>query len=298
VRAAELINQQHQHAFLAPDNEVSASSATDQLFAHEWQDPQTIDLDTVDTAAPNMVRTPLPAPNSVTETSELEIIRSSEPAQADRAKSGLGALLAEANHAAQSVRTNAAAEPVAGASNSESAQPPQPVADAAPAASSSAIPRSRTEALPMVTIDIDRLLQATFTPTQFGKLALTNPALDQHRRHTLLDVEAGKSLGAVIDEGTRPAAAILSSFRYCLDRGYIDSADSVVPLTADLLLGRMEIDQYLLQRRRLTGDQLRDLVEIARNEAVKLSQVLVRCGYLTSGDLETLEREQKRFAFK
>jgi hypothetical protein len=60
----------------------------------------------------------------------------------------------------------------------------------------------------------------------------------------------------------------------------------------------MEIDQYLLQRRRLTGDQLRDLVEIARNEAVKLAQVLVRCGYLTSGDLETLEREQKRFAFK
>ncbi|HEY9719146.1 MAG TPA: DUF4388 domain-containing protein [Trichormus sp.] len=158
--------------------------------------------------------------------------------------------------------------------------------------------RERTEALPMVTIDIDRLLQATFTPTQFGKLALTNPALDQLRRQTLLDVEAGKTLKSVIAEGARPAAAILNSYRYCLDRGYIENNDPVVSMTTELLLGRMELDQYLLQRRRLTGDQLRDLVEISRKEGVKLTQVLVRSGYLTVGDLDTLEREQKRFAFK
>ena len=35
--------------------------------------------------------------------------------------------------------------------------------------------RARTEAMPMVTIDIERLLAATFSPTQFGKLALKNP---------------------------------------------------------------------------------------------------------------------------
>jgi len=71
-----------------------------------------------------------------------------------------------------------------------------------------------------------------------------------------------------------------------------------VPLTVDLLLGRMEIDQYLLQRRRLNGDQLRDLIELSRKEGVKLPQMLVRSGYLTSGDLATLEREQLRFALK
>jgi len=177
---------------------------------------------------------------------------------------------------------------------------PRTTADSAPPGtpSTKAGKRERTEALPMVTIDIDRLLHATFTPTQFGKLALTNPALDQLRRQTLLDVEAGKTLNSVIAEGTRQAAAILNSYRYCLDRGYIENSDPVVSMTTELLLGRMELDQYLLQRRRLTGDQLRDLVEISRNEGVKLTQVLVRSGYLTIGDLDTLEREQKRFAFK
>jgi hypothetical protein len=72
----------------------------------------------------------------------------------------------------------------------------------------------------------------------------------------------------------------------------------VIPLTADLLLGRMEIDQYLLQRRRITGDELRDLIRVAREEGVKLTQLLVKSGYLTEADLETLGREQKRFAFK
>jgi hypothetical protein len=60
----------------------------------------------------------------------------------------------------------------------------------------------------------------------------------------------------------------------------------------------MEIDQYLLQRRRIRGDQLRDLIEVARKEGVKLTFVLVRSGYLTKGDLDTLEREQTRFALR
>jgi hypothetical protein len=157
---------------------------------------------------------------------------------------------------------------------------------------------SRTVSLPLVALDIERLLQATFTATQFGKLALGNPSLDSHRRQTLLDAEQGKPLANSLDDGSRPAATVLSSYRYCLDRGYIETHDPVIPLTADLLLGRMEIDQYLLQRRRITGDQLRDLIKIARQEGLKLPQLLMRSGFLTEGDIETLDREQKRFAFK
>lgn len=175
---------------------------------------------------------------------------------------------------------------------------PPPSASSSETGANSDVGRSRTEALPMVTIDIERLLSATFTPTQFGKLALKNPSLDPFRRQTLLDVEAGRMLSLAIVDGSRPSAAVLNSYRYCLDRGYIETSDQVVPLTIDLLLGRLEIDQYLLQRRRITGDQLRDLIEISRKEGVKLTFVLVRSGYLTAADLERLEREQMRFALK
>lgn len=157
---------------------------------------------------------------------------------------------------------------------------------------------AKTQAMPLVAFDIERLLQTTFFATQFGKLALGNPSLDPHRRQTLLDAEYGKTLAGAIDEGNRLPSAVLSSYRYCLDRGYIETHDPVIPLTADLLLGRMEIDQYLLQRRRITGDELRDLMKTAREEGIKLTQILVRSGYLTEADMETLGREQKRFAYK
>lgn len=157
----------------------------------------------------------------------------------------------------------------------------------------------RTDALPLVTIDIERLLQATFSATQFGKLALTNPSLDEKLRQTLNDVESGKTLLLVVTENDgRAPASVLSTYRYCLARGYIATSDPVIPLTADLLLGRMEIDQYLLQRRRINGDELRDLLEIEKTEGVKLTDLLVRGGYLTAGDLERLISEQKRFALK
>ncbi|HEY9682024.1 MAG TPA: DUF4388 domain-containing protein [Oculatellaceae cyanobacterium] len=157
---------------------------------------------------------------------------------------------------------------------------------------------AKTQAMPLVAFDIERLLQTTFFATQFGKLALGNPSLDPHRRQTLLDAEYGKTLAGAIEEGNRLPSAVLSSYRYCLDRGYIETHDPVIPLTADLLLGRMEIDQYLLQRRRITGDELRDLMKTAREEGIKLTQILVRSGYLTEADMETLGREQKRFAYK
>jgi hypothetical protein len=157
---------------------------------------------------------------------------------------------------------------------------------------------SRTAALPLVALDIERLLRASFSATQFGRASLGNPSLDAQRRQTVLDAEYGMSLLASIDEATRSPASILASCKYCLDRGYITTTDQVLPLTVDLLLGRMEIDQYLLQRRRISGDQLHDLINIANQEGIKLTQLLVKGGFLTEGDIETLSREQKRFAFK
>ncbi|CAN5608954.1 hypothetical protein BH10CYA1_BH10CYA1_12260 [soil metagenome] len=158
--------------------------------------------------------------------------------------------------------------------------------------------RLKTASLPLVSMDIERLLLATFKQTQFGKLALTNPSLDHLRRQTLIDVEAGKTLTVVMGEGNRPPAAVLSSYRYCLDRGYIESADPVVSLTADLLLGRVELDQYLLQRRRITGDELRELTGLAKKQGESLSELFLQNGYVTEEDIDTLRREQKRFAFK
>jgi hypothetical protein len=154
----------------------------------------------------------------------------------------------------------------------------------------------KTEAMPIITIDIERLLQGMFSTTQFGKAALSNPALDIHLRQTLLDVEAGKSVLLALNTANRSAASVLSTFRFCLARGYISSFDHVIPLTADLLLGRMELDQYLLQRRRINGDELRDLIEVEKQKGIKLTELLLRHGHLTLGDLERLTIEQKRFA--
>ncbi|HEY9676587.1 MAG TPA: DUF4388 domain-containing protein [Drouetiella sp.] len=158
--------------------------------------------------------------------------------------------------------------------------------------------RLKTASLPLVSMDIERLLQATFKQTQFGKLALTNPSLDHLRRQTLLDVDSGKTLHQVLSDGNRPPTAVLSSYRYCLDRGFIESGDPVVSLTADLLLGRVELDQYLLQRRRITGDELRELNAQAKRQGESLKNLFLRNGYVTAEDVETLAREQKRFAFK
>lgn len=157
---------------------------------------------------------------------------------------------------------------------------------------------SRTAALPLVALDIERLLRATFSITPFGRASLGNPSFDAQKRQTILDAEYGVSLLSSIDEGTRSPASILAACKYCLDRGYIATNDQVLPVTVDLLLGRMEIDQYLLQRRRISGDQLHDLINIANSEGIKLTQLLVKGGFLTEGDIETLSREQRRFAFK
>jgi hypothetical protein len=161
-----------------------------------------------------------------------------------------------------------------------------------------ALTNRRTTVLPIISIDIERLMKATFTISQFGFLALKNPALDEAIRTALKKVEDGKTLEAVVGEGTRSPSAVLSTYRYCLERGYIANPDSVLPLTADLLLRRTELDQYLLQRRRVTSEVLRDLTEEARVEGTPLSDMLVKTGYLSQEDLDTVTREQLRFALR
>lgn len=157
-------------------------------------------------------------------------------------------------------------------------------------------PTQRTTVLPIISIDMERLMKAAFTITEFGFLALKNPALDEQIRQLLLKVEAGDSIETVVEQSQRVPSALLSTYRYCLDRGYVANPDPVLQMTADLLLGRVELDQYLLQRRRVTGEELRDLSEAARADGVKLTQMLVQKGFLSQEDLENVSREQLRFA--
>jgi len=154
----------------------------------------------------------------------------------------------------------------------------------------------RTTVLPIVSIDIERLMKASFSISEFGFLALKNPMLDETIRHILLKAEGGSSVDDVVNEANKHPAAVLSTYRYCLERGYINNPDSVLPLTADLLLGRTEIEQYLVQRRRITGEQLRDLVMQARTLGVKLPEMLVKSGFLAQEDLDAVVAQHKRFS--
>ncbi len=154
----------------------------------------------------------------------------------------------------------------------------------------------KTDPLPLVAIDIERLLNSSFNITKIGTLALTNPSLDQVLQQVLLDVERGKSMMLVMTDSSRSDAAVLATYKYSLDRGYIEHSDLVMALTIDLLLGRMKLEQYLLQRRRITGDQLRDLMAISERQGISLEKLLVAAGYVLPHDMERLRQEQDRFA--
>lgn len=153
----------------------------------------------------------------------------------------------------------------------------------------------RTDPLPLVAIDIERLFQTNFHVSPFGQLALTNDALDEELRSLLADFKQGKTFIAVATQPGRHAGQVLHTCKYSLERGYLDPPDAVASLTADLLLGRVEIEQYLLQRRRMTGDELRDLVDLARQKGVKLVELLVKIGFMTQSDWERLTAEKDRF---
>lgn len=154
----------------------------------------------------------------------------------------------------------------------------------------------RTDPLPLVSIDIERLLNSTFLLTDIGTLALSNPSLDQLVQSVLLDVERGKSLLLVLTDSNRSDSAMLATYKYCLDKGFIEHSDIVMGLTVDLLLGRLELVQYLLQRRRITGDQLRDLSAIATKQGINIEKLLVAAGYVLPNDMERLLAEKKRFS--
>ncbi len=189
-------------------------------------------------------------------------------------------------------------QPAAGATAAESKRQPGQPAQPAAAQAESPLLTQRTTVLPIISIDIERLMKATFTITEFGFLALKNPALDDQIRQVLLKVEAEQSLEVVVQAAPRSPAATLSTYRYCLDRGYITNPDPVLQITADLLLIRMELDQYLLQRRRVTGEELRDLSDAARADGIKLTQMLILNGFLSQEDLDNVNREQQRFAMR
>ncbi|MBX3137849.1 DUF4388 domain-containing protein [Candidatus Obscuribacterales bacterium] len=153
----------------------------------------------------------------------------------------------------------------------------------------------RTDPLPLVSIDIERLLVSTFQITNIGSIALTNSQLDELLKQVLLDAERGKTLLLVLTDSNRSESAVLASYRYCLDRGYIEHTDPVMSLTVDLLLGRLELEQYLLQRRRITGDQLRDMVAISNRQGISLDKLLVAAGYMLPIDMERVNKERERF---
>lgn len=154
----------------------------------------------------------------------------------------------------------------------------------------------RTDPLPLVAIDIERLFQTTFKVSPFGQLALNNEALDADLRALLGDYKIGKTLiTAAFADGRVPGQS-LHSTKYLLERGHIDPPDQVISLTADLLLGRIELEQYLLQRRRISGDELRDLQTFARQKGIKLSELLVKMGFMTQSDWDRLQKEKELFA--
>ncbi len=156
----------------------------------------------------------------------------------------------------------------------------------------------RTDPLPLVAIDIERLFQTCFHVAPFGQVALNNDALDDDLKKIVSAFKTGKTFINVATDGGlgRDPAQVLHNCKYALERGYIDPPDQVVSLTADLLLGRVELEQYLLQRRRLNGDELRDVIELARQKGVKLVELLVKMGFMTDSDWDRLTREKERFA--
>lgn len=154
----------------------------------------------------------------------------------------------------------------------------------------------RTDPLPLVAIDIERLFQVSLPLAPFGQIALNNDALDNDLKSILSDFREKKSLIEVATAKGRYPGQVLYTCKFSLERGYLEPPDAVVSLTIDLLLGRVELDQYLLQRRRMTGEELRELNEMSRQKGVRLIELFVQTGIITQSDLDRLNAERERFA--
>jgi len=155
-----------------------------------------------------------------------------------------------------------------------------------------------TDLLPMVSIDIERLLNSNFSVTKNGKERLEDDELHELVRQVLVDTTNGKTLVSVLTDTSLTEAAVLATYRYCLEEKLISHYDPVISLTIELVMAKMELEQYLLQRRRITGDQLQDLITIAGRQGIGLDKLLVGAGYLLPVDMDRLKQEQDRFSSK
>ncbi|MGD9684181.1 MAG: DUF4388 domain-containing protein [Candidatus Obscuribacterales bacterium] len=178
-----------------------------------------------------------------------------------------------------------AASPVVSANESESKTE-----------SSASFDLRRTDPLPLVSIDIERLLNTIFKVTEEGKEAIETGSVDAMVKEVLTEVEHAKTLLLVLTDSNRTEAAILATYRYALEKGLIMHHDSVMELTIQLLLNKISIEEYLLQRRRISTDQLQELQTISQRQGIGLHKLLIGSGCLLPADLDRLKQERERFA--
>lgn len=156
----------------------------------------------------------------------------------------------------------------------------------------------RTDPLPLVSIDIERLLNTSFKLTGRGAEHLEEASEDDMVAEVLQDVKLGKSLLLVLTDSNRSDASIMATYRYCLDNEMIEHHDPVVRLTIELLLDKLDLIKYLMQRRRVTGEQLKELSVIAERQGIEIIKLLIGSGAVLPADLDRLKQEQERFAPK
>lgn len=156
----------------------------------------------------------------------------------------------------------------------------------------------RTDPLPIVSIDIERLLNTNFKLTAKGAEQLEDASDHDMVIEVLREVKLGKSLLLVLTDSNRSDASIMATYRYCLENDFINHHDPVVQLTIDLVLDRLDLIQYLLQRRRITGDQLKELNTISERQGISIIKLLTGAGAVLPADLERLKQEKERFSPK
>lgn len=156
----------------------------------------------------------------------------------------------------------------------------------------------KTDPLPIVSIDIERLMNTSFNLTPKGSEALDEELEDSMVEEILRGVKLGKSLLLVLTDSTMSEASVMATYRYCLENEYVKHHDSVIQLTIDLVMDEINLVDYLLQRRRITGDQLREFTTISKRQGIEIIKLLVAAGAVLTADLDRLKDEQKRFAPK
>lgn len=154
----------------------------------------------------------------------------------------------------------------------------------------------KTDPLPIVSIDIERLINTSFEITETGNSVLADEDEGEMVEEILNSVRLGKSIILVLTDSNMSDASVMATYRYCLENKYIKHHDPVVPLSMDLVMGKMDLIQYLLQRKRISGDQLKEFGSIAERQGIEIIKLLVGAGALLNQDIERLQKEKDRFA--